>query len=224
MVGKTTDAESRLLEGWEGAKRFNAPDLRALACHNLAVLYRETGDSLSARQYQQFAIAAELEVTDDAYENSANGSILTSDGCVSEPALFSTALDQILNGEQKAGIECLKRLSSHSCDEQTRATAFLNLASIRLAQGHHEAARRFAGDAFSLAKASQNAPLVLRVLEQLVKLFSLDGSWLQAEHCATDAVRLSCSIGDQQRESAMTHCQQRLIHALGILQSDPQLN
>ncbi|MCA9028705.1 MAG: hypothetical protein KDA86_26105 [Planctomycetaceae bacterium] len=59
--GHEEEAIPQLEQAWEDAKRLQMPDARAVCCHNLSNIYRRRANEVLSFQYEQLAMAAEMD-------------------------------------------------------------------------------------------------------------------------------------------------------------------
>lgn len=222
--GQTSEAIEPFSQVLDHAHQTDAAPLRSIACHNLAVAYRELGYFQLAAQFQQYSIAwgdlrsanhqtLENEVhqlSDHAacdLTGRANDAILQQDYPLAEQLLNISLAREILHGDANA-----------------QAADWGNLGILQGLQGNHYRAITYLRKAYVLHRQMDNQPAMGQDLLHLAEVFLLTG-------------RLKCAIRCLQRaihcysQSGLTHAEQKacarfaeLQRLLRVQQYDPLLN
>lgn len=215
-LGELDDAERQLLQGWELSKQQHCPLGRAWACHALAVVFRERSDSLAARQYQQLAIAAELET--EAFLD---------EGMISEPNRIGMAVDWMLSGELQSAKSLLRTtLDAREAlaDGTSSVTARLNLGLLSLCERDLDVAHHWFRAAFDCAREQQDECGMSYALELSARTLRQQGHWEAAVEALRVANQLARCMGQRHRVKRLAQQITHLERGLARINADPQLN
>lgn len=205
-------AEELLLEGWEVAKRQANPTLAAQACHNLACLYRERGEDVQARQFQQLAISAELQAMDSGQSMA-----------ISEECRLGTALDDRLSGDSVADRELEQHLRD-SADPSVHLALRLNLAMLSFQNGERQQAVGHARAAVGAAMKLQQPAELMESLHLLGRLLINDGRWHEARACLQQAADWANILDRSELASKIRNDISMLRSQMRVLTMDPVRN
>lgn len=208
----------------EQAHQSNSDRLRSVACHNLAIAYRQLGYSQLAAQFQQYSIAwgdlrsanhltLEEEVdqlSDDAacdLTGRANDAILQQDYQLAEQLLNISLAREILHG-----------------DADAQAADWGNLGILQGLQGKHLRAITCLRKAYLLHRQTDNRPAMGQDLLHLAEIFQLTGRLQRAIRCLENAV--DCFSRSQQSTALQTASNRlrELQRLHKVQQHDPLLN
>ncbi len=212
-LGETGDALKQLHAGWELAKMQQHPAARAWACHSLAAAYRQCGEFVVGQQYQQLAIAAELDADIDS-----------TCGALSQEIRLGSVADWMQSGEFGAA-ERLLATCLHTTDAlEESPAALMNYGALALragdvcgALGHFRAAQeRFR------AEEDQNG--VSHALESIGRTLLIAGELSAAREALELANRMARHLGQRHRVRRIAAQIVPLDRAIGVLTSDHQLN
>ena len=199
-------ARYQLMEAWEMAKRLGDPTTRALACHNLAAVYRRMGISTAADSFQQQAIRAQLEV----------------DPCEPLPAfvLAGRALD--LAARESVAAE--KLLIAAQCDPSEEVAARLNTGVIAYRQGRESLALERFYAAFEIAQAERDLNACAVLLTNIAHLQRDRGRWSTADECLALAEKIDLDASRPRSALRVKSYRRELARGLAMLSADSSWN
>lgn len=199
-------ARNQLTEAWEMAKRLGLPAARALACHNLAALYRRMGVSTAADSFQQQAIRAQLEV----------------DPLEPLPAfmLAGRALD--LAARESVAAEKLLLAAQSDANEEVAAT--LNAGVIAYRQGRESLAFERFYAAFEKAQTERDLHASAVLLTHIAHLQRDRGRWRIADECLAVAEKIDHAAGRPRSTLRIKSYRRELARGLAMLAADPSWN
>ena len=199
-------ARYQLMEAWEMAKRLGDPTTRALACHNLAAVYRRMGISTAADSFQQQAIRAQLEV----------------DPCEPLPAfvLAGRALD--LAARESVAAE--KLLIAAQCDPSEEVAARLNTGVIAYRQGRESLALERFYAAFEIAQTERDLNACAVLLTNIAHLQRDRGRWSTADECLALAEKIDLDASRPRSALRVKSYRRELARGLAMLSADPSWN
>lgn len=211
-LGELSEALSHATRGWEIAKAQQNVAGRAWACQLLATLAREQGDTVQAQQFQQLAIAAELE-------------------------LISSDLDQELSVESRLGCStdwaeqgeltdarALLQSCMHDAVTTDVATAQMNLGVLSLRDGDLATALRWLEQSYAQFRELEDLTGMSRSLEALGHALRAAGRWHEAREALYLSNRIAHELGQRHRARRVAPAIRELDRALALLQQDPSLN
>ncbi len=199
-------ARYQLTEAWEMAKRLGNPTATALACHNLAAVYRRMGISTAADSFQQQAIRAQLEV----------------DSLLPLPAfiLAGRALD--LAAQESYAAEKLLRAAQG--DRREEVSSQLNAGVIAFRQGRESLAMRRFYAAFEIAQSQQELTACAVLLTNIAHLHRDRGQWRKADECLALAESIDLEAGRPRSVLRVKSYRRELARGLAMLSADPSWN
>lgn len=224
-TGQTADAIEPFSLVLDYAHQTDEKSLRSVACHNLAIAYRQLGYLQLAAQFQQYSIAwGDLRSADHQTLESEIHHLSEHAAC----DLTGRANDAILQqdyqlAEQLLNISLSREILDGDADAQ--AADWGNLGILQGLQGNHLRAIVYLRKAYQLHQQTQNHSALGQDLVHLAEVFQLTGRLKRAARCLQRAINCfsQCnSPGNAEQEAcARLHELQRL---LAVQQHDPLLN
>lgn len=212
-LGELTEAVLQLQQGWELAKRQHDASRRAWACQALAATYRSLGQTLDAQQFQQLAIAAELEV--DLELASAS---------LSEETLLGSATDWVQTGETTAAEALLTSCCRADSNAEIKGAAQLRFGEIALQRNQLGKALQHFQAAEQQFRAAQDQSGVSHALESIGIVLLMGAEWATARESLDLASRIARHLGHRHRVRHIARQITCLDRALSLLATDPLLN
>lgn len=210
-LGELDEAWTVCQRGWELAKFDQTLAAQALACRLLSEIAHERRDSLVAQQYQQLAIAAELNVVESDLDAS-----LSVDLRMSQVRAWTDA------GEFEAASRLLT--SCVSDDDANTAEAVLQQGHLTARQGKDEAAIALYRRAHEFFRDRDDLDGAGRSMEALGYALYRVGAWPEAREALHLANRIAHQLGQRHRARQIAPNLLKLEQALARLSADPQLN
>jgi hypothetical protein len=199
-------ARNHLVEAWEMAKRLELPQVRALACHNLAALHRRMGQPAAASSFQQQAIRAQLDA--DSLETLP--AYLIAGRALDLAARESVAAEKLLVAAQMfAGEEIV---------------ALLNAGVIAYRQERESLALERFYAAFELAQSERDLNACAIVLTNIAHLQRERGRWSIADECLALAEKIDLEAGRPRSVLQLKAYRRELARGLAMLAADPSWN
>ena len=199
-------ARNQLTEAWEMSKRLGLPAARALACHNLAALYRRRGASTAADSFQQQAIRAQLE----ANPLEPLPAFLLAGRALDLVARESVAAERLLLAAQSDAIE--------------EVAATLNAGVIAYRQGRESLALERFYAAFEIAQTERDLHASAVLLMNIAHLQRDRGRWRIADECLAVAEKIDHEAGRPRSALRVTSYRRELARGLAMLAADPSWN
>ena len=199
-------ARSQLLEAWEMAKRQDDPAARALACHNLAAVYRRMGISTAADSFQQQAIRAGLDA----------------DALALLPAyvIAGRALDWVA----RESVAAEKLLIAAQDDPREAVSARLNTGVIAYRQGRESLALERFYAAFEIAQTERDLNACAVLLTNIAHLQRDRGRWRIADECLGLAEKIDLEASRPRSALRVLSYRRELTRGLAMLAADPSWN
>ena len=199
-------ARSQLLDAWEMAKRLNHPETRALACHNLAAVYRRMGLSAGADSYQQQAIRAQLEV--DPFE----------------PLPAFVIAGRALDWAARESVAAEKLLIAAQSDPREAVSARLNAGVIAYRQRRESLALERFYAAFEIAQTERDLNACAVLLTNIAHLQRDRGHWRTADECLAVAEKIDLEASRPRSALRVKSYRRELARGLAMLAADPSWN
>lgn len=199
-------ARNQLTEAWEMAKRQGNHTLRALACHNLAALYRRMGQPLLADSFQQLAIRAHFDETD----------------CEPLPAWL--AAGRALDLASRESVAAERLWTAAQIDAAEAATALQNSAVVAYRQGRESRALEQLREAFEIAQGQYDLATCAAILVNLSHLERQRGRWTIADECLALAEQIEREGTRPRSALRIMGFRRELVRGLAMLAADPSWN
>ena len=199
-------AKNQLTEAWEMAKRLNHPAARALACHNLAAVYRRIGISTAAASFQQLAISAQLEATPD------------------EPLPAFLIAGRALDLAVLESVAAEKLLIAAQVDADEKIASLLNRGVIAYRQGRETLAMERFYAAFEIAHTQRDLNACAALLTNIATLQRDRGRWSTADECLALAEKIDLEAARPRSAIRIKSFRSELARGLAILAADPSWN
>jgi tetratricopeptide (TPR) repeat protein len=199
-------ARYQLLEAWEMAKRMGNPAARALACHNLAAVYRRLGVSTAADSFQQQAIRAQLEVDP------------------LEPLPAFVIAGRALDWTARESVAAEKLLIAAQSDPCEEVSALLNSGVIAYRQGREALALERFYSAFEIAQAERDLTACAVLLTNIAHLQRDRGRWSTADECLALAEKIDLDASRPRSALRVKSYRRELVRGLAMLAADPSWN
>lgn len=196
----------QLMEAWEMAKWQGDPVTRALACHNLAAIYRRMGISTAADSFQQQAIRAQLEV--DPFEP------------LPAFVIAGRALDLVA----RESVTAEKLLIAAQGDPREEVSARLNTGVIAYRQGRESLALERFYAAFEIAHTERDLTACAVLLTNIAHLQRDRGRWRTADECLALAEKIDLDASRPQSALRAMSYRRELAQGLAMLAADPSWN
>lgn len=211
--GESAAALCELFSAWEKAKQGGIPSLRALACHQIAGVYRQMKQAVLARQFQQLAFAAALE-------GMKRGEIFQLD----DELLVAHAADLAACGELDVAHRELSRLAVGGSTPRIRGLARLHLAGVKSCQDRPHQAISDCQVALGQFERAEDDAGMLATLELLGQLHYQCGDWPSAVTCFERGLPIAERVQHRPMLTDLQTVIRRIRHGLSRLQSNPLLN
>ena len=199
-------ARHQLIEAWEMAKRLEDPTTRALACHNLAAVYRQMGISTAADSFQQQAIRAQLEVDP------------------LEPLPAFVIAGRALDLAVRESVAAEKLLNAAQTDPSETVSALLNMGVIAYRQGRESLALERLYAAFEIAQSERDLNACAVLLTNIAHLQRDRGRWSTADECLAVAEKIDLEASRPRSALRVKSYRRELARGLAMLSADPSWN
>lgn len=199
-------ARGQLQEAWEMAKRQGLCSLRALACHNLAALYRRQGQSQAADGFQQLAIRAHY------------------DGASSDPLPVYLIAGRALDIASQESVAAERLWTAAQIDRAEAATALQNQAVVAYRQQRETLAMQRFRAAFEVAQNSHDLNACAAILTNIAHLERQRGRWSVADECLALAERIEREAMRNRSAQQIAGFRRELVRGLAMLAADPSWN
>ena len=199
-------ARNQMTEAWEMAKRLGLPAARALACHNLAAIYRRMGVTTAADSFQQLAIRAQLEAEP------------------LEPLPAFVIAGRALDLAARESVAAERLFRAAQTDPREEIAAILNTGVLAYRQGRETLAmeRFYAG--FEIAQTTRDLNACAVLLTNIAHLQRDRGRWSIADECLALAEKIDLEAGRPRSALRVKAFRQELARGLAMLAADPSWN
>lgn len=199
-------ARKQLEEAWDTAKLLNDSASCALACHNLASLYRRQGQAVIAESYQQQALRAWM---DQGPEKPI-------------PAWLISGRAHDLIERDSVNADRLWRIAQSEKEEAS--TALMNRAVMAHRNAQDQQARNMLREAFAVAEERRELAACAAILQNLAELEMQSGRWTIADECLKVAEQIEIQASRQRSVHQIREMRNALKRGLAMLATDPSWN
>lgn len=203
---REVSARAHLLDAWEMAKRLGDWKTRALACHNLAALFRRQGQLAAADSFQQQAIRAQL------------------DADPGEPFPVFLLAGRALDLASRESVAAEKLLRAAHVDPAEAAAAQLNAGVIANRQDREALAMERFYAAFDVAQSQKDLPTCAAILTSIAHLQRDRGRWSIADECLALAEKIDREANRHRSVERLASYRRELARGLAMLAADPSWN